>query len=213
MVNSAAAVWLNTVFADFDLNLTLLIHSIFYPLNGFFTPFFEFISFLGKAGIVLILVSALLLLYKKYRKCGSAMLLALLFGVILTNCVFKVLIARARPYADTDSVFYQLWQLVNMNTESDKSFPSGHATAAFAAMIPICILGKKPVKYTSLIFSVLMMIARVYLVVHFPTDVIAGAIVGTIAGVLGVFAANMLPHKWYELTFIKRDKEPAHVKH
>ena len=204
MTVSAPALWINSVFAGFDASITLAVHKLYELGGGFFTPFFEFISLLGKGGIFLIIVSLLLTVNKRTRRFGSAMCIGLLIGVIVTNCCLKVLIARARPYADESSIYYQLWQLVGMNTESDKSFPSGHTTAAFAACVPVFLLGKKRISWTALLFGLAMAVARIYLVVHFPSDVLAGLIVGTVAGSVGAIVAVKLPYKWYELDFIKK---------
>ena len=133
MTETASALWLNSVFAGFDSSVTIAVHRLYDIGGGFFTPFFEFISILGKGGAFLIFLSLLLTLYKPTRRFGTAMCLGLLLGALVTNCCLKVLIARARPYVDQSSVYYRFWQLVGMHTESDKSFPSGHTTAAFGA--------------------------------------------------------------------------------
>ena len=126
MTETASALWLNSVFAGFDSTVTIAVHRLYEIGGGFFTPFFEFISILGKGGAFLIVLSLLLSFYKPTRRFGTAMCLGLLLGALVTNCCLKVLIARARPYTHQDSVYYQFWQLVGMHTESDKSFPSGH---------------------------------------------------------------------------------------
>ena len=209
MTETASALWLNSVFAGFDSSVTIAIHRLYDIGGGFFTPFFEFISILGKGGAFLIFLSLLLTLYKPTRRFGTAMCLGLLLGALVTNCCLKVLIARARPYVDQSSVYYRFWQLVGMHTESDKSFPSGHTTAAFGACTPVFLIGKKRVSWTALLFGVLMGIARIYLCVHFPSDVVAGFLVGTLAGCTAVIIASKLPSKWYEIDFIKR-KVGAH---
>ena len=204
MVVSPAAVWIDSVFAEFDLAVTAAIHHLYEIGGGFFTPFFSFISLLGKGGVFLLLVALLLTLNKPTRRYGTAMFIALSIGVIITNCCLKVLIARARPYADESSLYYQFWQLVGMHTESDKSFPSGHTTAAFAACVPVFLIGNKRISWAALIFGITMGVARIYLVVHYPTDVLAGLVVGVLAGILAVIISAKLPAKWYELEFFKR---------
>ena len=137
------------------------------------------------------------------------MMIGLALGTLMTNCILKVLIARARPYADQNSIYYQFWQLVGMHTESDKSFPSGHTTAAFDACVPVFLLGKKRVSWTALLFGIAMGIARIYLCVHFPSDVVAGMLVGILAGCTAVIISARIPAKWYEADFIKK-KVGAH---
>lgn len=206
MTESASAIWINSVFAGFDVAITTSIHRLYEVGGGFFTPFFEFISLLGKGGIFLIFLSLLLTFYKPTRRFGTAMCLGLALGALLTNCCLKIVIARARPYTHTDSVFYQFWQLVGMHTESDKSFPSGHTTAAFGACVPVFLIGKKRVSWTALLFGIAMGIARIYLCVHYPSDVVAGFLVGTLAGCCAVIIAARLPVQWYEKDFMRRKK-------
>ena len=196
---SAAALWINTVFASFDESVTLAIHNLFYPMSGFFTPFFNFISLLGKGGIALILLSFVLMYFKKTRRMGTAMLIAVTVGALFTNCFLKIVIARPRPYADESSIFYKLWLTVGQKTESDKSFPSGHTCAAFATMTGMFLTGDKRKSWTAYIFAFLMGLARIYLVVHYPTDVIGGIIVGTISGIIGTVICAHLPAKWYSM--------------
>lgn len=194
---TASAQWINSTFEAFDRAVTSSIHYLHGAAGGFFTPFFEFISFLGKGGICLILLSLCLILFKQTRRFGTAMLLGITIGAIITNLFLKIAIARPRPYADQNSLFYELWQRVGVHLESDKSFPSGHTTAAFACMTPVVIMGKPRYKIAALVFAVLMGIARIYLVVHFPSDVLAGMIVGIIAGCMGVAITAKLPRRWY----------------
>ena len=194
---TAAAHWINTVFADFDLGITAAVHKLHEVGGWFFTPFFEFISLLGKGGIFLILLSLALMFFKRTRRFGTAMLLGVSIGALFTNLFLKVVIARPRPYADASSLYHQLWLTVGQNVESDHSFPSGHTTAAFDTMTPAFILGKRRVKIAAAAFALLMGLARIYLVVHFATDVLGGMIVGIVAGCLGVLIARKLPRKWY----------------
>ena len=203
---TAAAQWINRYFELFDQGVTRFVHNLHTVAGGFFTPFFELVSFFGKGGIFLILLSLCLTLMKSKRHIGTAMLLSVTIGAIVTNLFLKIVIARPRPYADESSMYYELWKLVGQNMESDKSFPSGHTTAAFGACTPVFLIGKKRVSWTALLFGVLMGIARIYLCVHYPSDVLAGFLVGTLAGCTAVIIAAKLPGKWYDLDFIKRKK-------
>ena len=201
---TAAAIWLNHVFAGFDESITLGVHKLYDLAGGVLTPFMEFISLLGKGGIFLILLSVCLIILKKTRRFGTAMLIGLAIGALFVNLFLKVVIARPRPYADESSIYYSLWLLMGKHLESDMSFPSGHTNAAFAAMVPLFILGKKKISWLALVFGVLMGISRIYLVVHFPSDVLGGLITGTISGMLGTFAAINIPKPWYRWPAEKR---------
>ncbi len=204
MTETAMAVWINSTFAGFDQGITTAVHHLYDIGGGFFTPFFEFMSLLGKGGIFLILLSLALIIYKSTRKFGTAMLLGLALGALMTNCCLKILIARPRPYTDQGSVFYQFWQMVGQHVESDKSFPSGHTTAAFAACVPVFLLGKKKYSFLALFFGIFMGLARIYLCVHYPSDVLGGFIVGTLAGIAAVIIAKKLPERWYQMNFGKK---------
>ena len=203
---TAAAQWLNTAFAGFDQGVTSAIHKLYDLAGGVLTPVMELISFFGKGGICLILLSIALILFQKTRRFGTAMLLGLAIGALFTNLFLKVAVARPRPYADQAGFFYPLWQLMGSHTESDMSFPSGHTTAAFASMVPVFLIGNKRVSWTALLFAFLMGVSRIYLVVHYPSDVLGGFVVGTVAGVIAVLIARVLPEKWYAFAPLRKKK-------
>ena len=201
---NAPALWLNELFSEFDAAVTSSVHWLHTVGGSFFTPFFEGVSVLGKGGIFLILLSALLMLYRPTRRFGTSMLIGLAIGFLITNLFLKVYIARPRPYTDSGSLFHELWLTVNQHTESDKSFPSGHMTAACASMTALIILSKPWVKILAALFAILMGISRIYLVVHFPSDVLGGLIVGVFAGCAAVLIARKLPRGWYQWDFPKK---------
>lgn len=209
---TAAALWLNTVFAGFDQSITLAVHNLYEWGGVFFSPTMEFISLLGKGGIALIILSLVLMFFPKNRRFGTAMAIGLAIGAICTNLFIKVAVARPRPYADAAGVYYPLWQMMGQHMESDRSFPSGHTTAAFASMIPLFALGNKKVSWLVLLFAFMMGISRIYLVVHFPSDVLGGIIVGTVAGILAVIIVKKIPERWYEMEFVKKPSLGKHEK-
>ena len=204
------AYWLNTSMAGFDETVTAGIHRLYDLAGGIImTRFMSFVSLLGKGGIFLILLSLCLLLLKKTRRFGTAMIIGLALGALFVNLFLKVVIARPRPYTDMEGFYYPLWLMVGQHTESDMCFPSGHTNAAFAAMVPVFILGNKKSSWLALLFGILMGISRIYLVVHYPTDVVGGFITGTIAGMIGTLVAINLPKKWYRWNLFKKAKVEA----
>lgn len=205
MEMTAAAAWLNTTFANFDQSITTAVHRLYESCGSWMTPVMELISLLGKGGIALIVLSLVLLVIRKTRRFGTAMLLGLAIGAVVVNLWLKVVIARPRPYADINGFYYPLWQMLGSHTESDYSFPSGHTNAAFACMVPAFLLGKKSWSWLCLLFAFLMGVSRIYLVVHYPSDVLGGLIMGTIAGLLGVLIMKHLPEKWYSWSLKKED--------
>ena len=201
---NAAAIWINNTFAAFDQSMAVLVHKLYDMGGGFFTPFFEIISELGHGGIPLIILSLILMLFSRTRRYGTAMLFGLAIGALITNCCLKILIARARPYSEETKAFFntdlyqKLWMTVGQNVESDKSFPSGHTTAAFASMTALFLTGNKKYSWAAFIFAFLMAVARIYLVVHFASDVLAGIAVGVLGGILGTLLAGLIPDQFYD---------------
>ena len=194
---TALALWLNTAFAGFDEAVATAIHQLYVAAGWFFTPFLSFISLLGKGGIFLILLSIVLMLFRKTRRYGTTMLLALAIGALVTNVCFKPLVARPRPYTHDGSIFQQYWEMLGKHTESDKSFPSGHMTAAMAASLAVFLRGNKKVSWTALLFALAMGVSRIYLSVHYATDVLGGVITGSIGGFAGYAISNRIPESFY----------------
>ena len=216
---NAAAIWINNTFAAFDQSMAVLVHKLYDIGGGFFTPFFEIISELGHGGIPLIILSLILMLFSRTRRYGTAMLFGLAIGALITNCCLKILIARARPYSEETKAFFntdlyqKLWMTVGQNVESDKSFPSGHTTAAFASMTALFLTGNKKYSWAAFIFAFLMAVARIYLVVHFASDVLAGVAVGVLGGILGTLLAGRIPDQFYDSPRPLGKKRKAGGKH
>lgn len=118
-----------------------------------------------------------------HRKAGAAVLAGLALEVVCCNLVLKPLVARVRPCDINTAV-----QLLIARPE-DFSFPSGHTGASFAAVSALCASGNR-LWIPSLILAVLIAFSRLYLYVHYPTDVLAGAVIGVMAGWIGTKLAD-----------------------
>jgi len=145
--------------------------------NIFECPFMDFImpkiTSLGNGGFIWILTAVILLFFKKYRKGGIAMLIALAVGAILGSVILKPLIARPRPFHANG----ELPLLIKIPT--DFSFPSGHTMSSVSSAYVLTFINKK-FGYFAIPLAVLIAFSRLYLYVHFPSDVLAGAIIGII---------------------------------
>ena len=148
--------------------------------NPVFDVLAQILDVVNGRGEIFILISALLLLYKPTRKAGLICATALIFDYLLVNMTIKPWVARIRPY--------DLNPLVTLITEAphDFSFPSGHTAVAFAFAAAAASMGRKA-HTLSLAFACLMGISRLYLYVHYPTDVLGGAFFGTLCGMAALF--------------------------
>ena len=125
---------------------------------------------LGEDGIIWIVLGLVLLIPKKYRKTGIMVLAALLVMLVVNNIVLKNLIARPRPCW----TYPEMVQLVH--NPSSYSFPSGHTTSAFAVAFTIFSQHKKLGKVI-IVMAAIMAFTRLYVFVHFPTDIYGGILV------------------------------------
>ncbi len=171
----------------------------------------EFITFFGGSEFVtpMAVLGALLIPFKKTRKFGMAVLFAVLVGTLCTNLVLKPIFARPRPfiyYADNPA--YMSWyEFAGSHIENAyTSFPSGHTTAAFELGVAIFLVMKnKKIAWIFPVFSALVGLSRIYLMVHYVTDVIGGVIVGTFAGIMGYLIMKAIIEKTKNTKFAEFD--------
>ena len=147
------------------------------------TPFLDklmvFITSLGNAGIIWIVMTIVFLLIPKMRKTGAVMAAALIIDLLLCNVILKNLVARTRPYDVNTGVQLLVSRL------HDYSFPSGHTAAAFASVTALYLAGEKKLWKPALALGCVIAFSRMYLYVHYPTDILGGVIIGILSGVLG----------------------------
>lgn len=145
--------------------------------NPFFDAFFAFVSMLGNKGALWIILTIGMLFFKKTRKAGICCALSLIICLVAGNIILKPMFGRVRPYNFDTQIRIIIPPLL------DGSFPSGHTMSAFAFATALRRYFKNAGLF-ALIVSVFMGLSRIYLCVHYPSDVIAGALLGIGFGIM-----------------------------
>ncbi len=170
----------------------------------------NFITFFGGSEFIIPMAVAGLVccFFKKTRKFGMAVLFAVIVGTLLTNVIFKPMFARPRPYVYyADNPLFMSWyKFAGAHVESDKSFPSGHTTGAFEIGIALFLVCNKKYSWVFPVCSALVGLSRIYLMVHYVTDVLGGVLIGTFAGIMGyvIMTALMKNTKIAEFDLIEK---------
>ena len=158
------------------------------------------ITMFGDAGIFWIACAVILLIFPKTRRIGLGMGFALIMGLLICNVTLKPLVGRIRPYDYQINILHKTWEDILLagkllvETPHDFSFPSGHTIASFEACT-VLMLGNKKLGIPATLLAILIAFSRMYLYVHYPTDVIASVILGTLFGIIGWWLANKIPMK------------------
>lgn len=169
-----------------EIKILDLIQRIRTPIGDYVMCF---ITNLGNAGMIWILFAVVLLLLPRTRKSGAVMIMALILDVILCNGILKNVFARARP-CDVNTAVQLL-----VPRPDDYSFPSGHTAASFAAVSALFFAGEKKIWKPALMLAVLIAFSRLYLYVHYPTDILGGILVGTVCGYAGMLCVEQIQKK------------------
>ena len=154
---------------------------------GLLDPFMKIYTQLGNTGMLFIVLGLALLLFKPTRKAGFSALCAMLIGLVVVNFTIKPLVSRPRPWL-------VIQDFINLVPEKDpNSFPSGHTNAAFAFAIALCMAApKRWMKITAVCMAVVMGLSRLYVGVHFPSDVVVGAVIGSLCGLAGAYIVKIV---------------------
>lgn len=172
------------------MNIELKILDWFQTLH---TPvldkFMASVTKLGNAGIFWIILTVLFLLIPKMRKTGVVMAAALIIDLLLCNVLLKNFVARTRPYDVNTGIQLLVAKL------RDYSFPSGHTAASFASVTALYLSGERRIWIIALVISCLIAVSRLYLYVHYPTDVLGGIIFGCLSGWIGYHIVKFAERK------------------
>lgn len=146
------------------------------------------ITALGNGGILWLAASVVLFAIPKTRKTGAVMAVSFVLEMLCRNVILKPLVARIRP-CDVNTAVQLL-----IRCPTDFSFPSGHTGASFASAAAL-YFGKSKLWIPAFILAVLIGFSRLYLYVHYPSDVLSAAMLGVMLGWLGNFVVSSLHRK------------------
>ena len=148
-----------------------------YTLQELHNPILDkimiFITTLGNGGIFWICLGLVLAVIPKTRKCGLCMLLSMALTYIVGNLILKNIVARPRPFTVATEIALKIPQ------PGEYSFPSGHTMNAFTAATTIFLFYRKQ-GIAALVLATLIAFSRMYLFVHYPTDILGGVVVGIV---------------------------------
>ena len=182
--------FLYTCAISFDLPILDWIQA--HLQSGFMDKFMPFITKFGDHGLFWMIVAAVLFIIPKTRKTGLGMAIAMMIGLLVCNVTLKPLVGRIRPY-DLQAELGITIQLLGERMH-DFSFPSGHTIASFEAAV-VMLKNSKKLGIPAMILAVLITFSRLYLYVHYPTDVIASIILGTLFALIGNALAGLIAPK------------------
>lgn len=174
--------------------------------SNFINQVVKIITILGDTGLIWIVLGLVLLIFKKTRKGGILVLCGIVATGVINNLMLKPIINRARPFTHSAELV-EFIKSINLELPDSPSFPSGHTFASFCSAIILTLwFGKKGA--FSYIGAVLISLSRIFLCVHYPSDVLAGAILGTAVGVGTYFLVKWLMPKCetFILNFIEKHK-------
>lgn len=149
-----------------------ILHGIQEIRNEWLDALMELLSALGDGGVFWIVLALILIILPRTRKCGVSILLSMALTHLIGNMFLKNLIARPRPcHVDTSVEML-------ISCPASFSFPSGHTANGFAAAVSIFLNYRKP-GVAALVLAASIAFSRMYLFVHYPTDILGGFVLGT----------------------------------
>lgn len=165
--------------------------------NPILDGFFAFVTHLGDEGILWIALAVIFLFFKKTRKMGITMGVALLLGLILGNGVLKNVIGRVRPY-NLEGAYGSIIGVDDLlvGQPGDKSFPSGHTLGSFEAALAMLYYDRR-FGIPAVVLAAMIAFSRMYLYLHYPTDIMGGVVLAVINVILAVLIVNAV-NRYFE---------------
>ena len=193
---------INSLFYNFDYSIMSKVHIVATYANPVLLFFSKVFSVIGNKGILFFIIAIIMIIINYDRNLGIKIVVSLIIASIL-GLLLKSFIARPRPFESDVSDFIEWWTFVGSNYKSSFSFPSGHVTMITAYMMSIIFYTKRIIDvFFGMLLIIAMSLSRVYLMLHYPSDCIAGFIVGLISAIIGLIIVNFV----YDLIYKNRRK-------
>ena len=149
-------------------------------------PLMKFFTYLGNLGLLWIGISILFILRHESRKTGIILICSLLMTTILGEGIIKHIVKRKRPF-----IKMNICDQLIIGTPSTYSFPSGHTASSFAASAVFLAINSR-ISIIIVLIATLIGFSRIYLKVHYVSDVIGGAVLGLLCGSITVYLFNVI---------------------
>ena len=188
-----------------DIQILKWVHEVFHN-QMWLNYIMKYVTYIGEFGAGAILSAILLFIFKKTRWAGVAVAIAFVLDVLVVNVILKLSVNRARPWETyPDLGFQEFHKAIGVREPTDSSFPSGHTAALFAAAVAL-VMYFKVKGLPALGIALLVAISRLYLCMHYPSDVLGGIVIGSACGVAGYFLMKLVK-KFILAKFCKQPEE------
>ncbi|MCQ2910583.1 MAG: phosphatase PAP2 family protein [Clostridia bacterium] len=182
---------LNNFFGSFDYQILESLHNLAETSGNILRPLCDIVSFVFDNGIVFFILGLILLLFKKTRKIGICLIGALGLGTIIAKFGLKDFVARPRPFMQNDT-YNSWWQFIGTTNDTSFSFPSGHTTMTMAGFTTLFIYLKKRYSSWGILGVLLVTFSRCYLMVHYPSDILGGILVGLVSAIIAWLITKLI---------------------
>ena len=174
-----------------DIAILQWVHEVFHS-QMWLNYIMKYVTYIGEFGAGAIICALVLLVFRKTRWAGVAVVIAFLLNVLVVNVILKLSINRARPWQTYPELgFREFHNSIGVREPTDSSFPSGHTATLFAAAAAL-VMYYKAKGIPAVIVALLVGISRVYLCMHYPSDVLGGIVIGSACGVAGYFLMKVV---------------------
>ncbi len=174
-----------------DIQILNWVHGVFHG-QTWLNYIMKYVTYIGEFGAGAVLCAIGLLIFKKTRWAGVAVGIACVLDVLIVNVILKLSVNRARPWQSYPGLgFQEFHQSISVREPTDSSFPSGHTAALFAAAVAV-VMYYKVKGLPAIGVALLVALSRIYLCMHYPSDVLGGMLIGSACGVAGYFLMKVV---------------------